>query len=142
MNVYYVDTCIWLNLFKKEGGALDKEPWWLTAKVFFEYIKKNNEEVIVSTIVLKELSFKCGTAFPAVHQFFQEMEWVKIVKTTNEDYIKARTYERSHRLLSFYDYIHVAIAQRTNAVLITRDKALSEFAAGKIDVKKPEQLCN
>ena len=33
MTTYYVDTCIWLNLFKKENGTFQ---YWRFAKDFLE----------------------------------------------------------------------------------------------------------
>ncbi|MFC1800816.1 hypothetical protein ACFLYT_02040 [Nanoarchaeota archaeon] len=55
---YYLDTCIWLNLFKKEGDAARGTPYWKITEDFIKYIEENNKQIIVSTIVLKELSFK------------------------------------------------------------------------------------
>lgn len=123
---YYVDSCIWLNLFKKE------EPYWKLAKDFLE---KNND-VIVSTIVIKELSFKIKEKFDM--KFFKE---IKIIKTVPEDYDLARRFEDEEEFkISFYDYLHVAISKRLNLVLITRDKDLITFAKKHVEVHKPEEL--
>lgn len=135
--VYYVDSCIWLNLFKKEGDSTKGTPYWQLAKSFLE---KDNE-IIVSTIVLKELLYKLENKFDEVKQFFQKTDFIKIIKTTSEDYDLARKYENEEELkISFYDYLHVAIARRLNIPLITRDKDLINFANKHIEVYRPEDL--
>ena len=59
---------------------------------------------------------------------------------TPEDYELARKWEQEHDSLSFYDYVHVAIAKRLNVPLITRDEDLTKFAKSYIKVFKPEEL--
>ena len=60
-----------------------------------------------------------------------------------EDYDLARKFENEEEIkLSFYDYLHVAIAKRLNVPLITRDKELIYFAKKHIGVFKPEDLIN
>jgi len=135
-NFYYVDSCIWLNLFKKEGDILEGIPHWKIAKDFIEY---NN--IIISTIVLKELSFKLENKFNFILKFFKDADNIEIIKTTSQDYDLARKFETvDHFKISFYDYLHVAIAKRLNVPLVTRDKNLIEFAKKYIEVFKPENL--
>ena len=137
---YYIETCIWLNLFKKEGDSTKGIPYWKLAKDFIEQVEDQNEKIVVSTIVLKELYFTAKDKFNRIKKFFKESEYIKIVKTTPEDYELARRWEQEHGALSFYDYIHVAIAKRLKIPLITRDEELIEFAKSRIDVCKPEEL--
>jgi len=137
---YYIDSCIWLNLFKNEGDSSKGVPYWKIAKEFIEKIEENGDIIIVSTIVLKELQFKLEGKFEEVKQFFQETEFIHLIKTTNEDYDLAREFERQHGLLSFYDYLHTTTCLRLNAPLITRDRDLIEFALNQIEVFKPEEL--
>jgi len=136
----YVDSCIWLNLFKKEGDPTKGVPYWQLAKEFVELIEDGSGLIFVSTIVLKELQFKLGERFDEVKQFFKEAGFIQIIKTTNEDYNLARELEQQHGFLSFYDYLHIAIAKRLDIPLITRDTGLMEFAKDQIDVFKPEDL--
>ena len=134
---YYVDSCIWLNLFKKEGDATKGVPYWQLAKDFLE--KEN--KIIISTITLKELSFKLEDQFQEKLKFFKETSFIKIIKTVPEDYDLARKFENEEEFkISFYDYLHVAIAKRLNVPLITRDKDLIQFAKKHIEVFKPEEL--
>jgi len=137
---YYIETCIWLNLFKKEGDLTKGIPYWRLAKDFIERVEVQNDKIIVSTIVLKELYFTAKDKFNHIKKFFKESEYIELVKTTPEDYELARKWEQEHRALSFYDYIHVAIAKRLNILLITRDEELVEFAKSHIEVFKPEEL--
>ncbi|PIN74152.1 hypothetical protein COV20_00880 [Candidatus Woesearchaeota archaeon CG10_big_fil_rev_8_21_14_0_10_45_16] len=134
---YYVDSCIWLNLFKKEGDPTKGVPYWKLAKDFLEL----NNRLIISTIVLKELSYKLEDQFEEKLKFFKDTEFVKIIKTIQEDYDLARKFEdEENSKISFYDYLHVAIAKRLNVPLITRDKDLMDFAIKHIEVFKPEEL--
>jgi len=134
---YYVDSCIWLNLFKKEGDPTKGVPYWKLAKDFLE----QNNQLIISTIVLKELSYKLENQFEEKLKFFKDTEFVKIIETMPEDYDLARKFEDEETFkISFYDYLHVAIAKRINAQLITRDKDLMDFASKHIEVFKPEDL--
>lgn len=133
---YYVDSCIWLNLFKKEGDATRGVPYWKLAKDFFE----QGNKIIISTIVLKELSFIVKD-FNQTMKFFKDSDFIKIIKTNSEDYDLARKFEdEEESKISFYDYLHVAIAKRLNIPLITRDRDLIDFAKKQIKVYKPEDL--
>lgn len=137
---YYVESCIWLNLFKKEGDPTKGIPYWKLAKDFIEQVENQNEKIVVSTIVLKELYFTTKDKFNRIKKFFKESEYIEIVKTMPQDYELARKWEQEHTSLSFYDYIHVAIAKRLNIPLITRDADLIEFAKSHVEVFKPEDL--
>lgn len=136
---YYVDSCIWMNLFKKEGDPTKGVPYWKIAKNFLE---KDND-IIVSTIIIKELSFKIGEKLNFVMKFFKDNESIKMIKTTPEDYDLARKFEDEEKFkISFYDYLHVAISKRLSIPLITRDKDLITFAKKHIEVYRPEELIN
>jgi len=137
--IYYVDSCIWLNLFKKEGDETKGVPYWKLAKNFIE--DENN--IIVSTIVIKELSFKIEEKLNYVMKFFKDNESIEMIKTVPEDYDLARKFEDEEEIkISFYDYLHVAISKRLNIPLITRDKDLITFARKHIKVYRPEELIN
>jgi len=56
--IYYVDTCIWLNLINREGDESKGVPYWKIAEDFLNQIKNNLDiKIIVSDSVLKELSY-------------------------------------------------------------------------------------
>ncbi|HLC54011.1 MAG TPA: PIN domain-containing protein [Candidatus Nanoarchaeia archaeon] len=139
-NEYYLDTCIWLNLFKKEGDEKKGIPYWKLAKYFIERVEENNEKIIVSTIVLKEIYFVARDKFEFIRNFFKETEFIEIVRTNTGDYDLAREWESKDKKLSFYDYLHIAITKRLNADLITRDEELIRFAKSCVSAFKPEDL--
>ncbi|MFH0701599.1 MAG: PIN domain-containing protein [Candidatus Woesearchaeota archaeon] len=138
--IYYLDTCIWLNLFKREGDDTKGIPYWKLAEKLIQQLNANGETIIVSTIVLKELTFKMEDKFELAKTFFKKTKSIQIIKTLPEDYNSAREMEDYHGLLSFYDYLHVTIAKRVGAKLVTRDNDLILFAKDKIVVLKPEEL--
>ena len=137
---YYLDTSIWLNLFKKETNPKGCIPYWKLAKDFIQKVEENSEKLIVSTIVLKEIYFSANEKFNIIKKFLDESDFIEIVKTSPEDYDLAREWERIDGKLSFYDYLHTAIAKRLNSDLITRDARLIEFAKSYIRVFKPEEI--
>lgn len=140
---YYLDTCIWLNLFKKEGDPTKGIPYWKIAKEFIKFIEKSDNSIIVSTIILKELSFKLPEKFDFIMEFFDKSSYIKLIKTTPEDYNFARELESNSNFeISFYDCLHIAISKRLNMILVTRDNELLNFADKYIEVKKPEELFN
>jgi predicted nucleic acid-binding protein len=138
---YYFDTCIWLNLFKKEGDIKKGTPYWKLAKNLINKIKEENNKIIVSTIILKELSFKTKNNFNNILTFFKKEDYIILIKTTNEDYDFARTLEHKFNYeLSFYDFLHISISKRLDIPLITRDKDLIKIGSKIINIFKPEDL--
>lgn len=127
-------------MFKKEGDVAKGVPYWEITKKFIEFAENNQSIIFVSTINLKEIKFKLGDAFSEAKQILEHSEFIRIIATENEDYDTARKFEQLHEKLSFYDYLHVAIAKRLGVPLITRDKQLIEFAQHHIEVFKPEDL--
>ncbi|MBU1246289.1 MAG: PIN domain-containing protein [Nanoarchaeota archaeon] len=143
--LFYLDSCIWLNFFKKEGDADKGIPYWKIAKDFIEKIIFSKEdEIIYSGFVLKELKFKLNEKeFKEKLLFFKNEERFKFVKATEEDYSFARKLESDLKYeISFFDCLHIAICKRLNLVLVTRDEDLIKFANKYIKVKKPEHLIN
>ncbi len=139
--VYYLDSCIWLNLFQKEGDASKGVPYWKIALDFIENIEKFGSQIYVSTIVLKELQYILGDKFQMAVDYFKQMNFVRIIKTKNEDYNLARKFEiEDDSKISFYDYLHVAVVKRLGCVFVTRDKDLLKFSKGRINVDFPEKL--
>ncbi|MDA3836719.1 MAG: PIN domain-containing protein [Nanoarchaeota archaeon] len=132
--MYYFDTCIWLNIFKKE------KKFFKDSLRVLKKIEKENSSILVSTIILKEIYFKYES-FNEIKTFFKSHDLIQIIKTTNKDYDQARQYEKDNNSkISFYDYLHVAICRRLNLILITRDKDLLNFSKTKIITKSPSQL--
>ncbi len=134
---FYIDSCIWLNLFRKEGDESKGIPYWIYAKQFLE----KDYQIIVTPLIIREVSFKLRDKLTAIIQFFKDHEFIRIIKVESKDYELARIYEKEDTYnLGFYDYLHVAIARRLDIPLITRDKELIIFARKYIQVYKPEEL--
>jgi predicted nucleic acid-binding protein len=126
----YLDTCIWLNLLKKERGV-----WEAVIELLCM-----SSQVYVSTIVLKELSYVLGKDFLFVRNQLRVYPAVIFCKTTREDYSRARDFELQHGAISFYDYLHIAIAKRLGCPLITRDKDLRIFGKSVTTTLHPNDL--
>lgn len=139
---YYVDSCIWLNLFKKEGDASRGKPYWEIAEEFVEWvIHSADSEIIYSGIVLKEIKFKLPSELDSNEKEAYLKREFTPVRVTEEDKAFARKLEaESNYQISFYDCIHIAICFRLALILVTRDKSLLVFARRYIMAEKPENL--
>jgi len=140
---FYLDSCIWLNLFKEEGDANKGIPYWKIAKDFIEIIMfSKDKEIVYSGFVLKELKHKLdATIFDEKTLFLKNEERFRFIKATEEDYSLGRKLESGSQFdISFFDCIHVAICKRINSTLVTRDSKLIDFAKDFIEVKKPEDI--
>jgi predicted nucleic acid-binding protein len=142
--LFYIDTCIWLNLFKKESQMISGRPAWITARDFIEWaVFDNDYEVLYSPLVLKEIFYKLNdaTLFRKVKNYLREINGIKKCEVEFEDYSQARELEKRFDFrISFYDCIHLAICKRLDAVLVTRDRSLIESARGYVDARRPEEL--
>ncbi len=141
---FYVDTCIWLNLFKKEGDPSKGVPYWKIAQDFINKVILSEDcGIIYSNIVLKEIYFNLKNK----HQFNQKLFFMKRQRKfkffimSPQDYELARKFEiECGRAISFCDCLNTAICKRLGMLLVTRDRALIEFAKNHISVNKPENL--
>jgi predicted nucleic acid-binding protein len=144
MKRFYVDSCIWLNLFKKEGDESKGVPYWKIAKSFLKKVAlSENAEVLYTSFILKEINRKIqdSSLFRKHLGFMRSSKRFIFIDCLKEDYILARKLEsESGFSISFIDCINVAICMRLNAVLVTRDRNLIDFALSHIDVGKPEYL--
>jgi len=146
MQSFYLDSCIWLNLFKKEGDPTKGVPYWKIAEDLIEQVMfSENEEIIYSELVLKEIKFNLNNEelFREKLLFLKRERKFRFVESMEEDYTFARKLEsKSGFRISFYDCLHIAICKRLNFILITRDSLLIDFAKDYIEVQKPENLVN
>lgn len=74
---FYVDACIYLNLWQKEGDETQGIPYWKLAEEFFEKLEETGAVIYYSGFLLKEIKFIC----------------LKTNSITKQDYSK-------HRLIS------------------------------------------
>lgn len=141
---YYIDSCIWLNLFKKEGDSKKGRPYWEIARDFIDKIRLlDNSEIAYSKIVLREIEFKLKdkNVFTKSKSVLEREIKPRLIRVETSDYTFARKLESELKYeLSFYDCIHIAICKRLNLILVTRDKDLIKFAGKYVIAEKPEHL--
>lgn len=141
MKTYYVDTCIYLNLWKKEVDRNGNKLWEF-AKDFFEKIENENSMIYYSGFLLKELIFLLSTEeYLQKRELFDSSPNFKKAVLSKEEYELAGKISRENNEISFYDVLHMLLAKKTNSILVTRDKILSKLAKDYlVRVNKPEEL--
>lgn len=138
---FYIDTNIYLNLWKKEGDAAKGIPYWKLAKDFIDKAEKEGSIIVFTGLIIKELKYKLTQ-----EQYREKEELLKAsferAEVADEDYRHARKLESKTKFeISFYDCLHMAVCIRLGLVLVTRD-ALLLNAAKKEGIKcgKPENF--
>jgi len=145
MNVksYYVDTCIYLNLWQKEVDEITGEEHWKIAKDFFDKIDSENAIIYYSGYILKELKFILSEweFNQKIRMFKSSPNFLRIILSSEEYNLARRIEFETDYKISFYDIMHMLLSKKTNSILITKDKKLIEICA-KYDViaKIPEKI--
>ncbi|MBI5065099.1 PIN domain-containing protein [Candidatus Woesearchaeota archaeon] len=138
---FYVDSCIYLNLWQKE--EVNGIPFWRFAKEFFEKYNSENFIIYYSGFLLKELTFILSESeFEEKRSLFAYSRNFKKIILSREEFDQARKIESEEKYeISFYDIIHMLLAKKTNSILITRDsKLLITAKKYSVEAKKPEEL--
>ncbi len=140
MKSYYVDSCIYLNLWKKEID--NQNPLWKFAKEFFDKVENENSIIYYSGFLLKELMFILTTEeYLDKRELFESSPNFKKVTLSKEELNLASKIKTKSNEISFYDIIHMLLAKQTNSILITRDKLLMQLAKKhSIITMKPEDI--
>ncbi len=134
----YIDTCIYLNLWQKEESGAKK--FWLIAEEFFKRCDAEKSTIIYSGFVRKELQRIAPEAFARNKLIFTGDRFNKIT-ASSEDYSAARALESASNFsISFFDCMHIVLTIKVGAILVTRDRALIEFAVQRCRVARPEEL--
>ena len=138
---YYLDTCVWLNLFKNEKSADGHVDYHKIVQDFLDTIMKyEDSQIIISSPILKELKHKSGDKFDMINEFLNK-EDVLLINSLDSDYGFARKIESdSHYQISFFDCLHIAFSKRFDAILVTRDRKLIEIGRRYVSVSRPEDL--
>ena len=140
---YYIDTCIYLNLWQKEVDEKPGALLWKFAKDFLEKAETENLTVYYSGYLLKELSFVLEKdIFNKKLQMFNFSPNFKRINLSISEYNSARRIEKeSNYEVSFYDIIHMLLTKKTKSLLITRDNKLIDISRKyNLVVKRPEDL--
>jgi len=144
MQNYYVDTCVYMNLWKKEVDE-NKKPLWLLAKEFFELAESRGSTIFYSGFVLKELLFLISTDdYLKKREFFEDNKLFKKVILNEEEYKKAQHIKNKNQdNCSLFYIIHIILSKKTDSILVTQDKELMTLAKifGVI-AKTPQEIIN
>lgn len=138
---YYIDTCIYLNLWQKE--EINGINLWEYAKDFLEKMDNNRFVIYYSGFILKELMHVLTKEeFESKRILFESSPNFKKVFLSEDELQKARRIEKETKnKISFFDIIHMLLAKKTNSVLITRDRKLIQTSEKYgIEAKRPEEL--
>ncbi len=135
MIVYYVDTCIFLNIWKREVGPDPRRPFWKGSE---EFLKPHDDEIAISTVVMRELELKLQKEFLELRK---GIETVPRLTPDEEIFRRARKIESTERFtLSFYDILHALLAREHSLVLVTRDEKLLAFCRRSgVAAARPEE---
>lgn len=138
---FYVDTNIYLNLWKKEGDASKGVPYWKLAKDFLDKAEKEGSTIAFSGLIIKELQYKLTNEHFEEKKKLLESTYQKI-EVIQEDYVNARKFESQSKFeISFYDCLHASVCKRLGLVLVTRDTLLLGFAKNEgLKCGKPENF--
>ena len=143
MGKYYIDTCIWINIFKKEYDFNKRKSIGkLSKKFIMKIISSESDELFCSGIVLRELQLKLSPQeYAYAIDSIEEIDRFNRVEVIEEDKKNARKLESRYNFeISFYDLIHLVISKRLSLVLITRDTGLIKAAKQNgVDARTPEE---
>ncbi len=116
---YYVDTCIYLNLWQKEVEKKTGIKLWKLAQRFFEKAEENDSTIYYSGFVLKELSYilNRGEFYRKKVLFEYSPNFSRLV-LSKEEFEEAREIERNiESEISFLDIVHILLARKSNSIL-------------------------
>ncbi|MEK6889176.1 MAG: PIN domain-containing protein [Nanoarchaeota archaeon] len=140
-NRYYIDTCIYLNLWQKEINPKTGLKLWKIARDFLQKIEDKENIILFSGFVLKETSYILRKSFDEKRNIFLDKSKFKKVFANPEDYEYARKLEKEFNYeISFFDCIHIVLTKKEKAILITRDEKLINYGKRYCKVNKPEEL--
>jgi predicted nucleic acid-binding protein len=121
---YFVDSCVWLNVIKKERRFFQGSLEFLSS----------GEELCISNLVLREIYWKTKEKYGLSKKLIKK-SFCTIIKPSKEDYELARKLEKEYDYcLSFIDFMNIAICKNHNLTLVTRDKGLIEIAKEFIEI--------
>lgn len=141
LRLYYLDSSVWINLFKKEESG--KLKFWLLAESFINAAANvGNVRIIISPVVIKELTYNLDRKrFALSKKAFNTNKEIAFIRTGDIDYDFARKIEYAeHYAASFFDCLHIAICKRIGAALVSRDYLQIEIARKHIQAGRPEDL--
>lgn len=139
MAEYYIDSCIWLNLFKNEKNKSGKD-FGKIAKEFFEHSIEKKHAIILLSFVIKEIQHVLSEEdYQKVIQKLKQTTYFRKHFVSESEFDFARMLEKEFNYtISFFDCVHLSVCIKNNFVLVTRDNLLIKNSKG-IAIK-PEEL--
>ena len=140
MDKFYVDACIYINHWQSEIETGTGRPLWELAQAFFG--KYLDATFYFSGFLLRELEFNLTKKeFEQHKEVFRQKNFRKLIMSSGE-WEEARRMEWALKFsVSFYDLIHLLLARKAEAILVTRDRRLIGAARQySVDARRPEDL--
>ncbi len=130
---YYIDTCIWRDYLENREDRFRPLGQW--ALFLFQMIEKNNEKILYSELVIRELCLEHKhEKVIASLQAFSPI----LVSITDKQLQEAEILGRV-RKVGGADALHAILARDNNAILVTRDAHYIDMT-DIATIKKPEDL--
>lgn len=135
MNLYYIDTSIWMDLYEDRKDA--HQDLGDIAFRLFSFLQASGSKVLVSSLIQKELErfYTLEEIRGMVFIFEKSLVRVEISKEQIEEAKKIA----KERFLPPGDVIHAILARDNRAVLITRDKHFEKLQ-DLCNCVKPEEI--
>jgi len=140
---FYVDACIYLNLWQQEGDDRFGIPYWKIALDFFEKFDGKDAIFYFSGFLLKELEHILSKEeFQGKRALFESSPNFKRLYLSDKELKQARKIESDMGYeISFYDIIHMLLAKKSKSILVTRDRKLLDVSRRYgVEADKPEDL--
>jgi predicted nucleic acid-binding protein len=136
---FYVDSCVWLNIFMAEVSPFGKD-FEQIARAFFEFAINTDDEIFLSSFVLKEIRYVLSLeTFNEVNNKINEIIPFTKHLVSQKEYSFAKELEKEFNYaISFFDCVHLSVCLNNGFVLVTRDNLLIKKAKGI--AKRPEDL--
>ena len=116
---YYIDTCIWMDVLEPQTDP-KHEYFAKTSTSLFNHILKTQSEIVVSDILIDELSQRFSDS-QINDLFLIYFNLIDRVLTMRED--RNRAVHLAQQLdMPKADVLHCLLAKKTNSILVTRDK--------------------
>jgi predicted nucleic acid-binding protein len=124
MKRFYLDTSIWLDLFENRNEPnMPKGDW---AKNLMRYIVKQECELVISNVNLKELN-KYGYSNQIIFQFLRKFKKrIFYIHTTKKETNRAKDIAEERKIPKG-DVLHCLVAKKSGAILITFDNHFNEL---------------
>ena len=128
---YYLDTSIWLDFFEERDELTF--PKTTLAHKLLNKIVNNNDQIVVSDVVLFELGF-LGYAQEEIKQLFQPLKSITIFLEATEKQVGKAKDLAAKRNVPKGDALHTLISRDNKAILVSCDKDFQKL----LDIAKPK----